>query len=138
MKKFAMIAVALSFPIVLTFAASEVGCHTPAPSPAVVQKDVEAGTQVADGVCQLIDGFDDSGIARTVCANLDEIGDAISFILTLRKASDAAALTMNTNCSVITGPGGKALCATKQELAKSVLFIVQRRNARLSKDASSQ
>lgn len=105
------------------------GGDADASGPTVVQV-LEAGAPVVNDVCSLLEGVDDSGVVRTICATVEEIGQVVSFILTLRTASDAGP-PAETACTVL--PGTK-LCATKQEIAKGVLWLSQQRAARLTRD----
>jgi hypothetical protein len=86
-----------------------------------------------NGLCSLLEGLDDSGAVRTICATADEIASLVSFITMLRSDRDAgppAALSC-TNLPKTT------FCATKQEVAKGVLFLTRARAARLSLDGGA-
>jgi len=94
--------------------------------------DVEAGEQIGSGVCSLLEGIDDSGVLRTICATLPEIAAVASFILTLRTITDGGT-SAQLNCTVLSGT---SVCASKQEIAKGILHISKMRQMRLSRDAS--
>lgn len=91
---------------------------------------VEAGTPIANAVCQTIEGVTDNGVIKVICANIDEIGAIVNFIGNLRKASDAGALASAAPCT----PVGE-LCATKQELAPAIDQVLRKRAAVLKKDS---
>jgi len=95
---------------------------------------VEAGTVVATDVCSLIEGVDDSGAVRTICATVSEIAQVIAFVLTLRSSGDAAAPRDIASCANLPGT---TFCATSAERAKGILFIVRARTARLTLDAAT-
>ena len=93
---------------------------------------VEAGAAVISGVCSLIEGIDDNGTARNICATLEEVASIAQFILTLRAAPDAGPLVLPaTKCAVLPG---STLCATSAERAKAVLFVAKAREKRLLLD----
>lgn len=105
---------------------------------------VESGGQAADGLCKFIEGIDDNGIVRTICATVQEVADVVGFILTLR-TSDAGALA----CVADAGAGvmaakaavalpGTSFCTTSAERAKSVVFLSHARSARLQLDAGAR
>lgn len=108
------------------------GGDADASQPTVVQV-VEAGTGVADGVCSLLEGVDDSGVLRTICATVEEVGQVIAFILTLRTSTDAGAPRADATCTPVT-TGSSYVCATSAELAKGILWLSQQRAARFTRD----
>jgi hypothetical protein len=133
----------------LVFAAAALGLVTvlallsacqrqPASSPgdadadAVVQV-VSAGAQAADGVCALLEGVDDSGTLRTLCAFPDEVAQVISFITMLRASADVGAPP--ATCSNLPGT---VFCASKTETAKGIGWVVRVRAARLMLDAGAK
>lgn len=96
---------------------------------------VEAGTAVVTDVCKLIEGVDDNGIFRTVCATLDELIAMGEYILTLRAVNDAGTPKSTTCLSLPTS----TMCMTSAERAKGALFVVELRKARfLRNDAGSK
>lgn len=103
------------------------GCKPP--SGPIVDADaavVEAGVATVTDVCSLIEGVDDNGAVRTICATVEEVLQVVSFILTLRDARDAGG-TPATVCSYLPGT---TFCATSAERAKGILFLVRSRQAR--------
>lgn len=114
----------------LALVAIAVACFACSPSRTPTVTDVEAGADVAAGVCSLIDGIDDSGIVRTICATVAEVAQIVEFILLLR-ATDAGLPNASTVCKPLPG---SAFCATSAERAKAILFVTQLRAARLSLD----
>lgn len=125
--------------LVLAIAVTTQACKTPsvpqggdadASGPTVVQV-LEAGAPVVTDVCTLLEGIDDSGVLRTICATVEEVAQVVSFILTLRSAD--AGPPADAACTPITAPGAY-VCATKAEIAKGVLWLTQQRAARLTRD----
>ncbi len=100
-----------------------------------VDGKIEAGVQIANGVCSLLEGVDDSGVVRTVCATVDEVASVVAFILTLRTA-DAGVLV----CSGGVDGGLKgnvkigAICSSSTERAKAVQFLAKVRASRFVLD----
>lgn len=107
------------------------GCRDGQP---ITQPQVEAGTAVAGGICSLVEGVDDSGVVRSVCATVEEIGQIISFILTLRQTTDAGPPAASAPCTPLPQ---STFCATKAETAKGVLFVTQVRSRRLMRDGGA-
>lgn len=107
------------------------GGDADASGPTVVQV-VEAGVGATDGVCSFLEGVDDSGVVRTICATVLEIGQVIEFILTLRSATDAGSPPADAACTPIT-TGSAYVCATKAEIAKGILFLTQVRERRVTR-----
>lgn len=117
-----------SFVTILTLASPTVSCKSPR-SPTTL---VEAGTGVATGVCSLLEGIDDDGAIRNICATVDEIAQVIAFVTTLRTKPDAArpdAAIVVYRCENLPGT---TFCATSSERAKAVLFLVRARMARFT------
>jgi hypothetical protein len=92
--------------------------------------DVEAGAGVASGICTLIDGIDDSGVVRTICATVAEVALIVEFILTLR-TTDGGTPDASTSCKPLPG---STLCATAAERAKGILYVTHQRAAHLMLD----
>jgi hypothetical protein len=89
---------------------------------------IEAGVSVATGLCTLLEGIDDSGVLRTICATVEEIAAVAAFILTLRPAGGSDAGLASAACVPLPGTD---LCATSAERAKAVSFLVKLRATRL-------
>lgn len=123
---------------VLLFPSQE-ACHqggANGPNDADAAGIIDAGATIAKDVCSLIDGIDDGGIQRSICASVDEIATVASFILTLRQSDrDAGATRSREECSNL--PGSQ-FCATSREKAKAILFLVQARSARLVLDGGAR
>lgn len=96
--------------------------------------EVETGAAVATGVCSLIEGVEDSGIVRTICASVDEVAAIAQFILTLR-TSDAGVMASAAACTPLPG---SSICATSAERAKAILFVTKLRSSRLMLDAGAR
>jgi hypothetical protein len=90
---------------------------------------VEAGVAVAVGVCSLIEGVDESGTVRNICATVEEIATIVQFVLTLRTTPDAGP---SGACAVLPG---SSLCVSSAERAKGILFVARVRERRLMLDA---
>lgn len=114
----------------MSFGLATEGCPSGATSPTV---DAEAGIATVTNGCQFLEGIDDSGVLRTICATVEEIAQAIAFITSFLRTGDAGAPT--ATCALL--PGTK-FCATSAERAKAVLFIVGLRNARLMLDGGAK
>lgn len=99
-------------------------CHG-AGSPADAGAVTEAGTVVVTDVCSLIEGIDNDGTIRSVCATVEEVAQIIAFILTLRTVQDAGA---PGQCTTLPN---STFCATSPERAKAITFVVRERAARL-------
>ncbi len=112
--------------IAITFGAAEIDCNG-ASSPSSY---VEAGAGVATGVCSLIDGIDDSGVVRTICATILEVAQIAEFILTLRMA-DGGPPTFRAECKTLPGT---SMCATSSERSAGILFVAHVREMRLMLD----
>ncbi len=95
---------------------------------------IEAGVKIANDVCSLIEGVDTSGVVRTICATVEEVASIVAFILTLRTATDAGARA-SLVCQTLPG---STLCATSDERAKAVLFVVHARERRLQLDGGAK
>lgn len=127
--------------LVLVFAACggsvvalpETGCKTT--PPVNVPDVVEAGTQVSNDICSLIEGIDDNGTIRTICATVQEIADIIAFVTTLRQAD--AGLTARIVRNACDPLPGTTFCATSAERSKGIAFVLQRRAALLMLDAGA-
>lgn len=111
------------------FAFALAACTRLPPEPPI--SNVEAGVAVADDACTLLTGVDDDGTLRTVCATIEEIGQIVSFILTLRPI-DAGGVA---SCAPL--PGSK-VCATQPEIAKAILYLARRRQVRFIKAEDAQ
>ncbi len=94
--------------------------------------EVEAGAGVASGICSYIDGIDDTGIVRTICATVAEVAQVVEFILTLRTADGGAPTAA---CKPLPS---STLCATSAERAKAILFVSHVRQALLTLDAGAR
>lgn len=110
-----------------------VSCHG-AGSPADAGNTVEAGAQVATGVCSLIEGGETAGVVRSICATVEEVAQIIAFILTLRTATDGGALASGS-CTVLPG---STFCATRAETGQAITYIVRVRSARLMLDGGAR
>ncbi len=95
---------------------------------------VEAGATVASGLCSLIEGADDNGTVRTICATVEEVAAIVAFILTLR-TSDAGTVAASTACQALPG---STLCATSAERAKAILFVSNVRASRFVLDGGAR
>lgn len=113
----------------LAAGATTTACPTGASSPSV---DAGAIGPVATGLCSLLEGIDDNGAIRTICATVEEIAQVIAFVLTLRTADDAGTTRARAECSTLPGTD---FCATSPERAKAILFLVRTRSARFMLDA---
>lgn len=91
---------------------------------------VEAGVAAVDGLCSLIEGTDNDGTYRSICATAEEIAQVIAFILTL-KTRDAG---VPAQCSPLPNT---TFCATSVERARAVLFINAKREVRLQRDGGT-
>jgi len=127
MKKFIM---GFAWLVAVTFAV-EVGCKKNDGAPPVTPSQVEAGVAIANGVCSLIEGIDDSGVVRNVCATVDEVSQIVQFILTLRQQVDGGVTTAKGEPCVVLP--NSTLCATSSERAKGVLYLSQVRARRFSR-----
>lgn len=98
----------------------------------------DAASNVATDVCSLIEGIDDNGAVRTICAYVVEIiGVVVPFILTLRQADAGPAMKPGDTCDPLpNAPAG--FCATSRERAKAILFLVNVRTARLQLDGGAR
>lgn len=111
-----------------------VGCKPASgPTDADASGIVEGGVQIATDVCSLIEGIDDNGAIRSICATVEEVAQIIAFVLTLRPA-DAGPHAMAA-CQNLPGT---TFCATSAERAKGILFLVRARSARFLVDAGAK
>ena len=91
---------------------------------------VEASAVVASDVCTLLEGVTSSSTLESVCATVEELGQIVAFVLTLRGLARADAGS-TIPCQVLPG---SSVCATKREIGQGVEFVFHARAARLARD----
>lgn len=99
-------------------------------NPGIAPTTVEAGVAIVKDVCDIIEGTDDNGVFRTLCATAEEVGRIVEFILLLRPAGQSIP---DAGCT----PKGSQLgdiCSTSAERAKAILYITKLRSLRFSRD----
>lgn len=94
---------------------------------------VETGTSLA---CSLLEGVDDSGVVRTICADQGEIATIISFVTSLRASNDGGA--SRPDAGPCTALPNTTFCTTSRERAKAILFVVSVRSARFVIDGGGR
>ncbi len=100
---------------------------------------VEAGATVANDVCSFIEGVDDNGAIRTICATVDEVASIVAFVLTLRSIDGGKVDGGADGGACKSLPGTvTTLCATPNERAKGILFLVRVRAARFVIDGGTK
>jgi|SRR6267142_5619604 len=107
------------------------GCKNTSPPTAA---QVEAGARVANYVCSLVEGIDDNGVFRTICATVEEVAQIVAFIATLRKMTDGGQPPALITC--INLPNTQ-YCATSSERAKGILFLMHARANTYLRDAGT-
>jgi len=146
---------------------SEAGCPNGASSPTVdadaAGHVLEAGGAVVSDVCDLIDGIDDNGAIRSVCATVEEIVTVLGpFIVSLLDARDGGTpLCGSTSGSAMIQARGAvdggspvhvvvgdiinnqvlphtAICTTSSQRAKAILHLIRVRQARATLDGGAR
>lgn len=110
-------------------------CHPPAPvdagsdaapSPTITPTGaIDAGGQAVGGICYFLQGLDPSGAIANVCATIEELLSAASFIAMLRTTPNVLDAGTCENLPQTT------YCVTSAERYKAVRYITTRRASRL-------
>lgn len=115
----------------LAIAACTLGCPTGAHPPTV---DADAAGHVVTDVCDLIDGIDDNGAIRSVCATVEEIITVVGpFVVSLLDAADAG--PKREACATLPHT---AICATSPQRAKAIQHLIRVRQARFMLDGGAR
>lgn len=124
----------------MLFGGASAGCPSGASSPTV---DAEAGAAFVDaagpavnGVCDLIEVIDSSNTVKSICATVEEVIQAVGFILTLRESDPDAGRARADAGECVVLPRS-SLCATNAERAKAIVFLVNHRAARYKRDGGT-
>lgn len=110
----------VGFPFALVLACGS----PPAPSAPSEQTEQTAET-VAEGSCKILEAVTANAIVKAVCANADELADAVAVIATMRdKPSPAMPTKARPPCKAIPSTN---ICATNDELLEAIDRILEKR-----------
>jgi hypothetical protein len=105
---------------------------TPNDADATAPNYVEAGTQIANGVCTLLEGVTQNQTVITICATVEEVAAVVAFISTFLRHGEAV------DAGVCTVLPASNLCATKQEIGQGITLLVNKRQLQLLRDSGAK
>ena len=105
---------------------------TPNDADATAPNYVEAGTQVASGVCTLLEGVTQNQTVISICATVEEVAAVVAYISTFLRHGEA--IDAGT-CTVLSG---SKLCATKQEVGQGISLLIVERQMQLMRDSGAK